>query len=54
MQMTRSGDESLTFTDTYMESQLILVSHNRLAQYWINFRHVSYYQRVDVDRFLVP
>ncbi|KAH7078732.1 hypothetical protein BKA63DRAFT_408611 [Paraphoma chrysanthemicola] len=37
--------------DTYMTSQLILISHNRLAQYWETFGHVSFYQRVDVDDF---
>ncbi|KAH6645387.1 hypothetical protein BKA67DRAFT_595757 [Truncatella angustata] len=40
--------------DTYMPSQLILVSYDRLAQFWMGFRHVSYYQRVNIDRFLVP
>lgn len=37
--------------DTYMTSQLILVSHDRLAQYWETFGHVSFYQRVDIDEF---
>jgi hypothetical protein len=32
-----------------MASQLILISHDRLAQYWETFGHVSFYQRVDVD-----
>ncbi|CAJ0554318.1 Ff.00g128310.m01.CDS01 [Fusarium sp. VM40] len=38
--------------DRYVESQLILVSHDRLAQHWIGFGHVSYFQRVDIDEFL--
>ncbi|KAF1923348.1 F-box domain-containing protein [Didymella exigua CBS 183.55] len=38
--------------DTYMTSQLILVSHDRLAQYWETFGHVSFYQRVDLDQFV--
>jgi hypothetical protein len=37
--------------DTYMTSQLILISHDRLAQYWETFGHVSFYQRVDIDEF---
>ncbi|CAG5179532.1 uncharacterized protein ALTATR162_LOCUS9333 [Alternaria atra] len=37
--------------DNYMTSQLILISHDRLAQYWETFGHVSFYQRVDVDAF---
>jgi hypothetical protein len=32
-----------------MTSQLILISHDRLAQYWEEFGHVSFYQRVDID-----
>lgn len=40
--------------DTYMPSELILVSNDRLAQFWVGFRHVSYYERVDIDRFLTP
>jgi hypothetical protein len=46
-------DGKLTFfeTESYMTSQLILISHDRLAQYWETFGHVSFYQRVDVDAF---
>jgi len=40
-----------TLPDDYMTSQLILVSHDRIAQYWETFGHVSYYQRVDIDEF---
>ncbi|ORY04663.1 F-box domain-containing protein [Clohesyomyces aquaticus] len=37
--------------DDFISSQLILISHDRLAQYWEAFGHVSFYQRVDVDTF---
>ncbi|OAG10542.1 uncharacterized protein CC84DRAFT_1084177 [Paraphaeosphaeria sporulosa] len=37
--------------DDYMTSQLIMISHDRLAQYWETFGHVSFYQRVDLDEF---
>ncbi|KAF2845313.1 hypothetical protein T440DRAFT_278330 [Plenodomus tracheiphilus IPT5] len=37
--------------DNYITSQLILISHDRLAQYWETFGHVSFYHRVDVDSF---
>ncbi|RAQ99000.1 f-box domain containing protein [Stemphylium lycopersici] len=37
--------------DNYMPSQLILISHDRIAQYWETFGHVSFYQRVDIDAF---
>lgn len=41
-------------TDKYIESQLLLLSYNRLAQYWVGFGHISYFERVDIDQFLVP
>ncbi|AEO68196.1 uncharacterized protein THITE_2079092 [Thermothielavioides terrestris NRRL 8126] len=41
-------------SDTYVDSQLLLISHDRLAQYWTSMGHISYYHRVDIDRFLVP
>lgn len=31
-----------------------MVSHNRLAQYWVAFGHISYYERVDIEKFLDP
>ncbi|KAJ2999361.1 hypothetical protein NUW58_g24 [Xylaria curta] len=40
--------------DKYIKSQLILISHDRLAQYWVNFGHISFFERVDIDQFLVP
>jgi len=40
--------------DTYIESQLIMISHNLLAQHWIEFGHISYFKRVDIDAFLPP
>jgi Cyclin D1 binding domain len=43
-----------TLTDKYIESQLLLISPNRLAQYWVGFGHISFFERVDIDRFLVP
>ncbi|KAF4630679.1 hypothetical protein G7Y89_g7457 [Cudoniella acicularis] len=40
--------------DKYIESQLIMISHNRLAQYWVGFGHISFYERVDIEQFLSP
>ncbi|PVH96631.1 F-box domain-containing protein [Periconia macrospinosa] len=37
--------------DDYLASQLILISHDRLAQYWEPFGHVSFYQRVNIEEF---
>jgi hypothetical protein len=36
-------------TDDYSPSQLIMISHNRLAQYWEGFGHISHFERVDID-----
>lgn len=40
--------------DKYIESQLIMISPNRLAQYWVGFGHISFYERVNIDAFLSP
>ncbi|PVH88150.1 hypothetical protein DL98DRAFT_404473 [Cadophora sp. DSE1049] len=40
--------------DKYIESQLIMISHDRLAQYWVGFGHISFYERVKIDDFLAP
>jgi hypothetical protein len=37
-----------------MPSQLILVSPDCLAQHWIEYDHISYYRRVDIDGLLRP
>ena len=39
-------------TDRYTPSQLIMISEDRLAQYWEGFGHVSYYQRVDLEALM--
>ena len=34
-----------------------MISHDRLAQFWEGFGHISYYQRVDLDaltKFDIP
>lgn len=33
---------------------MIMISHNKLAQYWVGFGHISFYERVDIDKFLSP
>ncbi|TKA82967.1 hypothetical protein B0A55_01560 [Friedmanniomyces simplex] len=38
--------------DQYTPSQLIMVSHDRLAQFWEGFGHISYYQRVDLEALM--
>ncbi|KAL1587373.1 hypothetical protein WHR41_03956 [Cladosporium halotolerans] len=38
--------------DQYTPSQLIMISENRLAQFWEGFGHISYYQRVDLEALM--
>jgi hypothetical protein len=40
--------------DQFIDAQLLLVSENRMALYWVGFGHISYFERVDIDRFLDP
>ncbi|KAG5929779.1 hypothetical protein E4U42_004592 [Claviceps africana] len=40
--------------DKYVESQLVLIGPDRIAQYWIGFGHISFFERVQVDQLLVP
>ncbi|KAJ4422249.1 hypothetical protein N0V82_003109 [Gnomoniopsis sp. IMI 355080] len=40
--------------DRYIKSQLLLISENRLAQFWVGFNHISFFERVDIDKFLAP
>ena len=40
------------FADIYIPSQLILISHDTVAQYWEAFGHISFYKRVDIDAFV--
>ena len=38
--------------DRFIPSQLIMISHDTLAQYWKDFGHISFYKRVNIDEFL--
>ncbi|KAI1621324.1 hypothetical protein EDD37DRAFT_111984 [Exophiala viscosa] len=38
--------------DEFIPSQLIMINHNKLAQYWVPFGHISFYERVDIDRLM--
>ena len=37
--------------DDFIPTQLILISHDKMAQYWETLGRVSFYQRVDIDQF---
>ena len=37
--------------DEFIPSQLILISPNKIAQYWEKFGHISMYVRVNIDEF---
>lgn len=41
-----------SLADTYISSQLILVSTEYIAHYWQEMGHISYYRRVDIDTLL--
>jgi len=38
--------------DKYIASELVMISHDRLAQHWVGFGHISFYERVNIDKFL--
>ncbi|KAK3346619.1 hypothetical protein B0T25DRAFT_520998 [Lasiosphaeria hispida] len=40
--------------DEFVDSHIFLISHDRLAQHWLGFGHISYFERVNIDQFLVP
>jgi hypothetical protein len=42
----------LTRTDTFITSQLILVSPDCVAHYWESMGHITYYRRVDIDALI--
>jgi len=41
-----------SITDTFISSQLILVSTEYIAHYWQEMGHISYYRRVDINNLL--
>lgn len=49
---TSRGTDFVLLLDKYIESQLILTSHDRLAQYWVGFGHISFFERVNIDDFI--
>ncbi|KAH6877152.1 hypothetical protein B0T10DRAFT_194281 [Thelonectria olida] len=46
--------ETNFYNEKYIETRLLLISHDRLAQYWIEFESVCFLERVDIDSFLSP
>ncbi|KAG7294018.1 hypothetical protein NEMBOFW57_004079 [Staphylotrichum longicolle] len=40
--------------DSYIDTRLLLISTDRLAHFWPELHHISYYQRVDIDSLLTP
>lgn len=49
---TRSDPCFESVADEYLPTQLILISHDRLAQYWVDYDHVSFFERVDIDKLV--
>jgi len=44
-----AGD--LMQNEYYAPAQMFLLSHNRVAMYWQHLGHITYYERVDIDKF---
>lgn len=40
--------------DKFIETQLILISPNKLAMHWVGFGHISFLERVNIDQLLAP
>ncbi|CAK7212233.1 hypothetical protein SCUCBS95973_001393 [Sporothrix curviconia] len=40
--------------DRWVDTRLLLISPDRLAIFWIAFGHVSFFERVDIDKFVDP
>jgi len=38
--------------DEFISSQLILINHNKMAQYWVPFGHISFFERIDIDQLM--
>lgn len=38
--------------DEFIPSQLIMISPNKLAQYWVPYGHISCYERIDLDELI--
>lgn len=36
----------------YVASQLLMIDHDNLAQYWEDLGHISFYKRVNIDQYL--
>ena len=48
------GSLRLTVQDEFVPAHLFLVSYDRVALHWISLNHIAWYERVDIDKFLVP
>ncbi|CAK7275028.1 hypothetical protein SEPCBS57363_006468 [Sporothrix epigloea] len=40
--------------DRWVEAQLLLISPDRLAMFWVDFGHISFLERVDIDKYMDP
>ncbi|APA06800.1 hypothetical protein SS1G_04576 [Sclerotinia sclerotiorum 1980 UF-70] len=38
----------------FIETELIMISHDVLAQHWLPFGHISFFHRVNIDDFIKP
>ncbi len=38
--------------DEFIPSQLIMISPNKIAQYWVPYGHISFYERINLDELI--
>ena len=48
----RNSRSDAKLPDEFVPSQLFMISHDKLAQYWLTSSRISFYQRVDIDHLL--
>ena len=41
-----------SLADEYIPSQLIMIGPNKIAQYWVPYGHISFYERIDLDELV--
>lgn len=40
--------------EEWVPTQLVMINENRMAQYWRHFGYVNFFERVDIEQFLIP
>jgi hypothetical protein len=40
------------FIDAYIDTQIIMISPNKIALHWVELGHINYFEKVDIDQFV--